>query len=311
MQPLLNILEQYQTPLVRDLVWALLSPTLINTHNNNYNPSRRWYQEAFHLVEPQLSLLDQGNAKLQEPLDTTHKQRLGHYFEDLWHWWLLHNGRYQILARNLQVIVDQKTLGEFDFIVRDTHADQIEHWELAVKFYLGIPPLNNMQHWMGTNHRDRLDQKYHHLRTKQLILSETHAGRQLCQQHGWNIQQKRLISKGRLYYPYSEDHSHPVEIPHSIDHQHLVGYWMAQSDFLQQAAHKTEGRYLLLEAAEWLVHQQTGFKPLACIQSPLMQSSHPQQLLVQQWQKNPFRLFVVPDDWEAQALASLANTHGQ
>lgn len=300
-------LEQFHSPLVRDLVWALLSPALINSNNSNHNPSPRWFREAFTLIEPHLQQLDHNDAPLQRHLDTAPSSRLGIYFERLWSYWLQYNGRYEMLAHNLQVMQDQHTLGEFDFIVRDTHADQIEHWELAVKFYLGVPPLREAHHWFGANIRDRLDLKYCHLVDKQLTLSETLPGRNTCLTQGWNVSQRRLISKGRLYYPYTDTPPDVQCAPRYIDTHHLTGYWLTYSAFLQLAGTFPLAGYRWLQRTEWLVHHAVALQTLDDIRAILEQQLHPHpvQLWVSGWQTEAFRLFLVPENWQASALASL------
>lgn len=299
MRNLLSALEQYQSPLVRDLTWAILSPTLINSNNGNHNPSARWYREAFHLIEPHLSSLDHDDSPLHEHLLAQPNHRLGAYFEHLWSYWLQHNGRYQLQAHNLQVMHDQKTFGEFDFIVHDSAAGHFEHWELAVKFYLGIFPLDDMQHWFGTNIQDRLDLKYHHLINKQLVLSEMRPARLLCEQHGWPIQHRRLISKGRLYYPWPPSTQRPA-LPRCIDPAHLHGYWMPHAAFLQQAAHHPQAGYHWLDKNEWLVCQPRPPLTLSAIQDRLQQQHkpHPVQLHISGWLQQPLRLFIMPDHWQ-------------
>lgn len=298
MDPLLAALEQYRSPLVRDLVWAILSPTLINSSDSQHNPSARWYREAFQLIRPHLATLDHDDTPLHEHLTAQPNHRLGTYFERLWSYWLRHNGRYQLMAHNLQVIQDQQTLGEFDFIIHDNAADQFEHWELAVKFYLGVFPLDDMQHWFGTNTQDRLDLKYHHLTGKQLKLSERHPGRALCEQHGWPIRQRRLISKGRLYYPWPPT-TRSLSLPRCIDPDHLHGYWMSQTAFLQQARHHPQADYLWLNRTEWLVHQPRPPLKLPAVEALLQaqQRPHPIQLRISGWLAQQFRLFITPDGW--------------
>ena len=300
-------LDHYASPAVRDLVWALLSPTLINASNANHNPSARWYQEAFHLIEPHLAQLNQDDSPLLEHLAARSNQRLGLYFERLWSYWLLHNDRYQLLAHNQQLMQDGQTLGEFDLIVHDTAADQIEHWELAVKFYLGIPPLGDMNHWFGAHTRDRLDLKYCHLVDKQLVLSETYPGRKALEAQGWQISQRRLISKGRLYYPWPQTESRSGTLPKCIDPAHLKGCWLTHSRFFNHAAQQPTAHYRWLDKTEWLVLRTSPPVPFTAIQSMLEQQLHPHpvQLWIDGWQTVPFRLFVVPDDWETQALATL------
>ncbi|MEZ5510301.1 MAG: DUF1853 family protein [Gammaproteobacteria bacterium] len=303
----LAALERYQSPLVKDLVWAILSPTLINSNNANHNPSARWYLEAFRLIESHLQTLDQNDDPLQEHLTAPPNHRLGLYFERLWSYWLQHNGRYRMLAHNLQVMHDQQTLGEFDFIVHDSAADQIEHWELAVKFYLGIPPLDDMQHWFGANTQDRLDLKYHHLIHKQLTLSETRPGRMACTEHGWHISQRRLISKGRLYYPWPPATQLPPP-PVCIDPPHLHGFWLPLTAFKQEAVRHSDARYHWLEKTEWLVHRSAPALDLQAVTALLEQQQrpHPIQLHIDGWLPTPIRLFIVPDNWAESALQTLS-----
>jgi hypothetical protein len=75
------------------------------------------------------------------------------------------------LYENIQVIED-KTIGEIDFIIEDKNTKQVIHMELAYKFYLFDPsissePINN---WIGPNRNDSLQEKLEKLKTKQFPL---------------------------------------------------------------------------------------------------------------------------------------------
>ncbi|WP_425433983.1 DUF1853 family protein [Oceanisphaera psychrotolerans] len=56
-------------------------------------------------------------------------------------------------------MVDGTTLGAFDFIVWDRASQRIEHWELAVKFYLisdpGAPMVTAVASTLATNYDTR------------------------------------------------------------------------------------------------------------------------------------------------------------
>lgn len=295
-------LEQYRSAAVRDLVWAILSPALIVTPGNTQHSSPAWYEQAYQSIEPHLQQLDQDESALIQHLTTPHIHRLGTYFERLWSYWLQHNGRYALLAANLQVARDNQTLGEFDLIVRDTHADEIEHWELAVKFYLGVPPLEHPQRWFGPHHQDRLDLKYHHLVERQLPLSQTHAGQQACASHGWTIARRRLICKGRLYFPGTD--ADPPSMPRITDPQALHGRWLTHTEFQRQSRRFPDARYRRLNRDEWLVSRADPLQRLTEIQ-PDLSRTHPIQLEILGWHEQPLRLFLVPDTWPQQALATL------
>ena len=296
-------IERYHSAAVRDLAWAILSPTLMQTPDAGQNLSPLWYEQAFNAIEPHLAQLDIDDSPLLQHLQAPHNHRLGLYFERLWSYWLQHNDRYRLLASNLQVMRDGQTYGEFDFIVHDTAADQIEHWELAVKFYLGIAPLQAMQHWFGPNTKDRLDLKFRHLVDKQLPLSQTQPGLATCAQRGWPVRQRRLISKGRLYFPFP----HHQDAPRCIDARHLHGFWLNQSQWLRQARHYGQAGYSWLTRSEWLVWHPRPLQTYRDIRERLEQQLHPHpvQLHIEGWMEQPIRLFLVPDDWSNSALASL------
>lgn len=302
MSPLPNLtaqIEQYNSPAVRDLAWAILSPTLIVAPDSSQHSTSAWYEQAFLAIEPHLHELDKDDSALVQHLTTPATPRLGIWFERLWSYWLQHNGRYELLAANLQVKQDEKTRGEFDFIVRDQHADEIEHWELAIKFYLGIPPLHHANHWFGPNLQDRLDLKFQHLVERQLPLSQIHAGQQVCAEQGWTIARRRLISKGRLYLPGVETGTHPP-LPKCIDTHALLGHWLTQQDFRRKARQFPAATYRHLDKSEWMVSQARQFVSFSDISSQVQQP-HPVQLQVDGWHEKSLRLFVVPDSWPQQA----------
>jgi len=297
-------LNQFQSPQVRDLAWAILSPSLMKTTDHSQHFSDVFFQQSFSDILPHLQQLDQHPTPLISHLEHTTNHRLGPYFERLWLYWLRHNPRYRCLAHNVQIQEDGKTLGEFDMIVQDLDSGAIEHWELAIKFYLGIPPLNNETHWFGPHQKDRLDLKYHHLVEKQLKLSTQALAKDYCQKQGWNISRTRLLSKGRLFYPVNAEYSRP----NNIEKHHLTGRWMTQPEFAQQFGKHEHVRFHWLNKDEWMVLREREAKCYEHIQERFSQQRypHPVQLLVSQWQEKPVRLFVVPENWLQHALATLA-----
>ena len=124
------------------------------------------------------------------------------YFETLWLYWLRHNKRYQIIEHNLQIIIDGETLGELDLIVFDRVTKQTAHWELAIKFYLGIGDTREMSNWHGPNLHDRLDIKVSHLLHRQSLITKDRRVAKWLKQNGIDIDACAVILKGRLYYPW-------------------------------------------------------------------------------------------------------------
>ncbi len=300
------VLKQFHTPQVRDLVWAILSPSLMKTTDHSQHLATQFYQQAFDDILPHLTALDKRPQPLLDHLAHTTNHRLGPYFERLWLYWFRHNALYRCLAHNIQIQEDGKTLGEFDMIVQNQQTGVIEHWELAIKFYLGIPPLNNETHWFGPHQKDRLDLKHHHLVERQLKLSKQSLAKEYCRARGWEIGGTRLLSKGRLFYPLHGEAAHPS----NIERQHLTGNWMTETEFNHHFAHLHLEQVVFhwLNKDEWMVLRDRPPKTLPQIQERFSQQRypHPVQLLVSHWREKPVRLFVVPENWLDRALATLA-----
>ena len=78
------------------------------------------------------------------------------------------------LERNLQIQTDiHTTLGELDFLLRDTNSGQLIHLELATKFYLGFETGAGFL-LPGPDARDNYQNKLSRLRNHQLRLPDTH-----------------------------------------------------------------------------------------------------------------------------------------
>lgn len=78
-------------------------------------------------------------------------RRLGLHFENLVAAVLQHSQRYRLVARNVPLRVNGKTLGELDMLVEDRDTGDLMHWELALKFYLSLPGEPEERAWPGPN----------------------------------------------------------------------------------------------------------------------------------------------------------------
>ena len=112
------------------------------------------------------------------------------------------------------------------------------HWEVAVKFYLGVGDTREMYNWHGPNLRDRLDIKVHHLLNRQSLISKNHLVRQWLGRQGIVIDQCAVILKGRLYYPWqvyaqmSQRHVFMrTNSPSLCSPELLFGCWFKQGEF--------------------------------------------------------------------------------
>lgn len=175
--------SQYKRPFVRDLAFALACPDVL-THwisaDANLvsqpifvHPPQFWLTQYQNYAE-RLQQLD-NSAAYQDLtrylMSRPSPYRLGFHFEGLIHFWLQDGFRlgvhaYEVVAHNVQLYSGLQTTGELDFILKNYESGEIEHWELAIKFYLGSAPYDNFANWVGINARDTLQRKLMHMQTK-------------------------------------------------------------------------------------------------------------------------------------------------
>ncbi|MGR7920765.1 hypothetical protein CGX12_04120 [Zobellella denitrificans] len=194
-----RLLARLRDPVVRDLAWALASPNLLAA--TPLAPGNDWYRTLLGQYQSRLLALDAAPGILHAHCRPY--RRLGQYFEALWRFFLLDHDRFQLLAYDWQQVVAGTTLGAFDFIVWDKQLQRIEHWEVAVKFYLITNPGTACGDARGVNPRDRLRHKLEHMLHHQLRLSQHPQVGERLHRLGLMPDNHRLILKGRLYYPRS------------------------------------------------------------------------------------------------------------
>ena len=177
---------EYENQVVRDLAWAISTPPIIIPESYSCHwPKSSWFQNAYKETLSWFHELDQDSSTLESLLAKQKDKRLGKYFETLWFYWFDCHPRYDVLAHNLLIIIDGETLGEIDFILYDKKSKKVLHWEVAVKFYLGLSDTVQMSNWHGPNRRDRLDIKVNHLMNKQSQISHDHRVADWLRRQGW------------------------------------------------------------------------------------------------------------------------------
>ena len=257
----------YRNPLVRDLAWALSSPPLLQRSDPHLRwLENRWFSQISRQYGDVLEQLDKDPRPLQEMVDARKDRRLGNYFETLWRFWLNSNRRYRLLFANLPLHCGSRTLGEFDFLVKDNETGKTLHWEIAVKFYLGVADTSHPANWLGPGQRDRLDIKTNRLLNHQGRLSHRPEAVQLLEQLGIQIDETWLILKGRLFYPVGVN----ANAPHGAYPGHLRGFWINQHSISSLET----SCWLPLERHQWLA-------PLARIDPAICLDS---RTLIEKWQ---------------------------
>ncbi|PNK61263.1 DUF1853 family protein [Psychrobacter sp. FDAARGOS_221] len=205
--------EAYRRPFVRDLAFALACPDALKRWQSPepnlasppifvHEPS--FWQSQFQRYAQRLQQLDNTNAYqdlTRYLMSRPSPYRLGFHFEGLIHFWLEDGYRlglhpYEVVAHNVQLYNGMQTTGELDFILRNHDTDQIEHWELAIKFYLGSAPYDYVN-WVGINSRDNLERKLIHMQSKPFRSVWV----DLDGYHKIKIDKRYVVLKGRFFQP--------------------------------------------------------------------------------------------------------------
>lgn len=126
--------------------------------------------------------------------------RLGKQVENYFRACVEHHPDYELVASNIQVFDENRTLGEFDFILRKGH--QLIHVELVYKIYLNL--VSGV--FVGPNNNDSLVRKRTHLKNNQLPLLNSESGRSAIQALGLDPKsiQQRVLFLGQLFQSEQE-----------------------------------------------------------------------------------------------------------
>ena len=230
------------------------------------------------------------------PLEPSKDQRLGRRFEQLAQRLIEAHPHLKIIAQNIALRNTQRTVGELDLVVHDTAKDLYQHWELTLKFYLGVSP----DHWPGPNPIDNFSRKARRMFDHQFPLGDSPLCLQRLQELGVpRIDEKRLLSRGGLFYPSTYELPSPAE-SHPSHHR---GTWWLYSEL--PASWKWE----ILPREQWIgmtslsdkgttllaTHQLVDYVQSA--RSPVMVLGHHSQSS----SVAPTLGFIVTDQWLADA----------
>ncbi|QJQ94373.1 MULTISPECIES: DUF1853 family protein [Halomonadaceae] len=321
--------ERYSHPLVRDLEWLLSAPDLLAMPCG----ARPNHRELGLNGESQRSLLDdleRDPLALETFMAAARQARLGLYHERLWQFLLSKAPGTQLLAHNLAIRREKRTLGELDMLYRRRSDGGLVHLEVAIKFYLGLTSgpgePTSQARWIGPGSLDSLAIKRERLQRHQLPLlelDETQAALQALRiEQGWDkggraevrIEQ-RVALPGVLFYPWQgiagpdSSASQPrwMAPPDEATLNHLRGTWLAWSqwpNFIDHASTRIRGAQL--SKPHWLAPPiKSTLVSLDTLNGTLCkyfkQSERPVPLVLfdaaePTWQ----RIFVVGDGWPRQ-----------
>ncbi|MFB9133561.1 DUF1853 family protein [Vibrio olivae] len=145
--------------------------------------------------------------------------RLGFVYQYLCDQVLKHSSQFEVVEQEIQLNQNGKTLGAIDFIVRDHQQSQLQHWEVAIKFYL-----LHGDSWYGPNAHDRLDKKLQRMLEHQLTLTQHPAF--IEQYPDYQHLFTQLLMQGRLYTnPFSAQAVPQYCLGHKLNSSQIQGYW--------------------------------------------------------------------------------------
>ena len=236
---------QFKNLLVRQLAFCVCSPNILSDtpaelvlkHAFQFHDNAIWHSH-FENYRARLLYLDQHPQELEIFLQQLKSTRLGLRFEMLIWFWLLEQDYhpYQLLGHSIQKIAGPRTLGELDFLLFNTESKAIEHWEVALKYYLAERDFS-LPYWYGLNRSDTLLRKLSHFSQKQFQFED-------ALEH--KIEQRFAVLKGQLYLPIESTVS---AIPSWVNLQRRLGYW--GSHIPPQSAD-----FYRLQRQEWICPEQ-------------------------------------------------------
>ncbi|MBN8430285.1 DUF1853 family protein [Microbulbifer salipaludis] len=189
----------------RNFLWALAAPDIAPDTALPWLPESR--RSALARFFSQTGVRAELESRLLSHLQQLNNHRLGIYFEHLWAFAFAHHPDYQLLAHNFPIRDEARTLGELDFVVRHTPDHSVEHWEIALKFYLQVG-----DYWVGPGLKDRLDIKLQRMRTHQLPVARDSTATSRLRDAGITLDRQWALMPGRLFRPLdtaSDDWSAP------------------------------------------------------------------------------------------------------
>ena len=245
-------------------------------------------------------------------LNNQRSHRLGFYHEALWLYFIDTFPQYELIAHNLAVRNSERTIGEFDFILRNRHDGLIYHLEVATKYYLEHQYQHNT-FWIGPSLQDRFDLKADHLINHQIELSGTPEGKEALAQLGVLAPIKVIAVGGTLFYNSQLDAYNPYIAP-----EHQSARHMTLSEFSQR---DDDSQWMLISRRDWLapLYKLKSDADTLSIAELCNHLGHEfdndsQPVMVARMEncehhayyvREHERVFITPDDWSTKADASL------
>ncbi len=204
--------------------------------------------EQFHI--PSFELPENLLIEHEIPsLKTNHVlgKRMESYFELL----LKFSNGWQLLEKNVQIQKGKITIGELDFLLKNSaSAEMITHVELVFKFYVYDPSFREeTSRWIGPNRKDSLLQKISKLKQRQFPLIFNPATQDRLNHLNLaphNIEQK-VCFKAQLFLPKKMKNKKLT----LINEECICGYWINMEEFSSEEF--TQSFFAFPQKQDWPV----------------------------------------------------------
>ena len=157
--------------------------------------------------------------------------RLGKYIERFVSYQLAQEQSIKIIAENIQIQKEKRTLGELDCIILKD--EKPIHIEVIYKFYLfdNSAGQTEIEHFIGPNRKDSLLEKLHKLREKQLPLLYAHESATYLRSIHLNIDkiEQQVYFKAQLFVPLCEENI----LLKKINQACIVGFYINKKELSQ------------------------------------------------------------------------------
>jgi hypothetical protein len=287
-------------PAFRDLAYLLNAPCLLTSCESFdavetttvlrwFEQYRNWIQED--ALEPR---------RLLDFVNTPRQYKLGLYAEDLFLHFLEHQTEFELILHDQQIFNDKQCIGSMDFIIR-TPDGVVEHWEMAIKFFLQRCPSTDWIDFVGPSHVDSMHRKLTKMVGRQLKLSQRPEAIDYFEANDIPVPTvHRVFSVGRFFKGYGMD----FVAPEGCDLNQPTGQWIRRRDFIALFERTQSswvvrphpwwiGPYLTTDASELLSLDTVLHTPME--RGKFLMLSQMQQV-PQGWQECA-RWVLVVDDW--------------
>ncbi|MDR5811544.1 DUF1853 family protein [Caballeronia sp. LZ019] len=316
MSGLSRLVDRFEDATVRDLAWLLFAPDLLRAGEAGAELAQPFASPADRDATLEwLQALDAAPDALHVRSRNPRLTRLGIYAESLLEFFLAHGPAARLIAANVPLRRQRRTIGECDFLLQTAGGARL-HWELAVKFYLhigdGATRTARLSDYVGPNLQDRFDLKYARLLTHQLGLTSRAEFAALGLGGPWDAQ---LFIKGRLFY-----HDDTVLPAPEVGARHVRGWWLTASEWRARHDAIDDARaWVVQPRLAWLASRRLRagdagslIAESAAIHTRLQAADAPTMVAsyirdgAGGWTEES-RGFIVPDDWPERARAFAAS----